>query len=125
MIRMETQVIDKLEENPDEEESEDSNHRRHNVPCLLGRVKRIPRNNHRQIFQVDESVEDRVSKASVSFEQIEKAENVHCGCCDVEKELLDRVLAEVRVLKENPDEHDSPVRSDNNKDPVGERGSEQ
>lgn len=118
---MKTQVVDKLEENPDKEEPQDSNHRRHNVPCFLGRVEWIPRNNHCQIFQVDESVEDRVAKACVSFKQIEKAEDVHCGCYDVEKELLDWVLTEVRVLKENPDEHNSPVRSNYNKNPVGER----
>lgn len=58
---MEEDVVDELEENPDEEEAEHSNHSGNDVPCFLCRVERIPRNNHRQVFQVDKSVEDRVS----------------------------------------------------------------
>lgn len=122
---METQVVDELEENADKKEPKHSDHRRRDVPRLLSRVERIPRNNHREIFEVDKSVEDRVSKAGVSFEQIEEAEYVHRGCYDVEKELLHRVLAEIRVLQKNPDEHDGPVRPNDYEDPVRERRSEE
>jgi len=61
----------------------------------------------------------------VAFEQVEEAEDVDGGCYDIEAEFFRWVLTEIRVLQENPDEHDWPVRPNNNEYPVGKCGSEE